>query len=110
MPNIVYAKHKSELGERIVAGLVIVAGLSGCSGPSKSTAVPPPHEPPTSTTIVRNSDTTTSARTCRASIAPERTSTLDANPRIHIHHTPPSASWLNLVEVWFSIERQARFA
>ena len=85
MPNIVYAKHKSELGERIVAGLVIVAGLSGCSGPSKSTAVPPPHEPPTSTTIVRNSDTTTSARTCRASIAPERTSTLDANPRIHIH-------------------------
>jgi transposase len=33
---------------------------------------------------------------------------LSANPRIHIHFTPTSGSWLNLVEVWFSIiERQA---
>ena len=33
---------------------------------------------------------------------------LAKNPRIHVHHTPTSASWLNLVEVWFSIiERQA---
>ena len=33
---------------------------------------------------------------------------LEANPRFHVHHTPTSASWLNLVEVWFSIiERQA---
>lgn len=33
---------------------------------------------------------------------------LDKNPRIHVHHTPTSGSWLNLVEVWFSIiERQA---
>ena len=31
-----------------------------------------------------------------------------ANPRIYIHFTPTSGSWLNLVEVWFSIiERQA---
>jgi transposase len=31
-----------------------------------------------------------------------------ANPRIHIHFTPTSRSWLNLVEVWFGIiERQA---
>jgi transposase len=30
------------------------------------------------------------------------------NPRIHVHFTPTSASWMNLVEVWFSIiERQA---
>jgi hypothetical protein len=30
------------------------------------------------------------------------------NPRIHVHFTPTSASWLNLVEVWFSIiERQS---
>jgi transposase/DNA-binding CsgD family transcriptional regulator len=30
------------------------------------------------------------------------------NPRIQVHFTPTSASWLNLVEVWFSIiERQA---
>jgi transposase len=30
------------------------------------------------------------------------------NPRIHVHFTPTSGSWLNLVEVWFSIiERQA---
>jgi len=33
---------------------------------------------------------------------------LAANPRVHIHFTPTSGSWLNLVEVWFSIiERQA---
>jgi transposase len=33
---------------------------------------------------------------------------LDANPRIHLHFTPTSGSWLNLVEVWFSIiENQA---
>jgi transposase len=33
---------------------------------------------------------------------------LVANPRIHVHFTPTSGSWLNLVEVWFSIiERQA---
>jgi transposase len=33
---------------------------------------------------------------------------LAANPRIHIHFTPTSGSWLNLVEVWFSIiEHQA---
>ena len=28
---------------------------------------------------------------------------LQANPRIHVHVTPTSGSWLNLVEVWFSI-------
>ena len=33
---------------------------------------------------------------------------LTANPRIHVHFTPTSGSWLNLVEVWFGIiERQA---
>src|SRR3954452_7043654 len=33
---------------------------------------------------------------------------LAANPRIHIHFTPTSGSWLTLVEVWFGIiERQA---
>jgi transposase len=33
---------------------------------------------------------------------------LAANPRIHTHFTPTSASWMNLVEVWFGIiERQA---
>jgi transposase len=33
---------------------------------------------------------------------------LAANPRIHAHFTPTSGSWLNLVEVWFSIiEKQA---
>ena len=33
---------------------------------------------------------------------------LKANPRIHVHFTPTSGSWLNLVEVWFSIiEKQA---
>lgn len=33
---------------------------------------------------------------------------LEKNPRIHVHFTPTSASWLNLVGVWFGIiERQA---
>jgi transposase len=33
---------------------------------------------------------------------------LAQNPRMHVHFTPTSGSWLNLVEVWFGIiERQA---
>jgi transposase len=33
---------------------------------------------------------------------------LASNPRIRVHYTPTSASWMNLVEVWFGIiERQA---
>ena len=28
---------------------------------------------------------------------------LEANPRVHIHHTPTHASWLNQVELFFSI-------
>jgi DDE superfamily endonuclease len=43
--------------------------------------------------------------------APKRVEIRDwlaANPRIHVHFTPTSGSWLNLVEVWFGIiERQA---
>ncbi|MCM3689022.1 IS630 family transposase [Kocuria rosea] len=39
---------------------------------------------------------------------PEVKEWLAANPRFQVHFTPTSASWLNLVEVWFSIiERQA---
>ena len=39
---------------------------------------------------------------------PEVKRWLADNPRIHPHLTPTSGSWLNLVEVWFSIiERQA---
>nr|WP_199711322.1 transposase [Tessaracoccus antarcticus] len=33
---------------------------------------------------------------------------LAANPRVDVHFTPTSGSWLNLVEVWFRmIARQA---
>ena len=33
---------------------------------------------------------------------------LDENPRIRVHFTPTSASWMNMVEIWFGIiERQA---
>ena len=33
---------------------------------------------------------------------------LEANPRVHVHFTPTHASWMNMVETWFSIaERQA---
>src|SRR5204863_7762604 len=39
---------------------------------------------------------------------PEIKAWLVANPRIQVHFTPTSGSWLNLVEVWFGIiERQA---
>ena len=31
-----------------------------------------------------------------------------ANPRIHVHFTPTSGSWLNLVEVWFGISRRGQ--
>ena len=40
--------------------------------------------------------------------APTVKAWLAANPRIVVHFTPTHASWMNLVEVWFSIiERQA---
>ncbi len=33
---------------------------------------------------------------------------LAANPRVRVHFTPTSASWMNMVEIWFGIiERQA---
>jgi hypothetical protein len=39
---------------------------------------------------------------------PEIRDWLSDNPRVHAHFTPTSASWMNLVEVWFGIiERQA---
>jgi transposase len=39
---------------------------------------------------------------------PEIRAWLQANPRVVVHFTPTHASWMNLVEVWFSIiERQA---
>ena len=39
---------------------------------------------------------------------PEVTAWLQANPRVVVHFTPTHASWMNLVEAWFSIiERQA---
>lgn len=39
---------------------------------------------------------------------PEVKAWLADNPRIAVHYTPRSASWLNLVEVWFGvIQRQA---
>lgn len=39
---------------------------------------------------------------------PEVRAWLEANPRVVVHFTPTHASWMNLVEVWFSIiERQA---
>ena len=34
---------------------------------------------------------------------PEIRDWLADNPRIHVHFTPTSGSWLNLVEVWFGI-------
>jgi transposase len=39
---------------------------------------------------------------------PNVKSWLAANPRIQVHFTPTSGSWLNMVEIWFGIiERQA---
>jgi len=32
---------------------------------------------------------------------PEVRAWLEANPRVHVHFTPTSASWLNMVEIFF---------
>ncbi len=34
---------------------------------------------------------------------PKRDRWLKAHPQVHFHYTPTSASWLNQVEIWFSI-------
>ena len=35
---------------------------------------------------------------------------LEANPRVHLHFTPTSSSWLNAVEGWFAqLERRALY-
>jgi len=34
---------------------------------------------------------------------PEVMEWLEKNKRVHIHHTPTSASWMNQIETWFSI-------
>ena len=34
---------------------------------------------------------------------PEVMAWLERHPRVHFHFTPTSASWLNMVEIWFSI-------
>jgi transposase len=34
---------------------------------------------------------------------PEVNRWLERHPRVHFHFTPTSASWLNMVEIWFSI-------
>jgi len=35
---------------------------------------------------------------------------LARHPRVHLHYTPTHASWLNLIEVWFSILARAALA
>jgi transposase len=35
---------------------------------------------------------------------------LARHPRVHVHYTPTHASWLNLIEVWFSILARAALA
>jgi transposase len=34
---------------------------------------------------------------------PEVKRWLERHPRVHFHFTPTSASWMNMVEIWFSI-------
>ena len=34
---------------------------------------------------------------------PEVRAWLEANPRVHVHFTPTSASWLNMVEIFLSV-------
>lgn len=34
---------------------------------------------------------------------------LAKHPRFHVHFTPTSGSWLNLVEVWFAHHRPASY-
>jgi hypothetical protein len=34
---------------------------------------------------------------------PEVQRWLERHPRVHFHFTPTSASWMNMIEIWFSI-------
>jgi hypothetical protein len=34
---------------------------------------------------------------------PEVTRWLERHKRVHFHFTPTSASWMNMIEIWFSI-------
>lgn len=43
------------------------------------------------------------ADNCATDKTPEVEAWLDENPRISVHFTPTSASWHNLVEVWFGV-------
>ena len=40
---------------------------------------------------------------CSTHSTPEVNAWLARHPRVHFHFTPTSASWLNMVEIWFSI-------
>ena len=51
---------------------------------------------------------TRAAAACRARqlldpLTPEVKRWLERHPRVHFHFTPTSASWMNMVEIWFSI-------
>ena len=39
---------------------------------------------------------------------PEVERWLERHPRVHFHFTPTSASWMNMVEIWFSILTKER--
>jgi len=38
---------------------------------------------------------------------PKRDRWLAKHPNVHLHYTPTRASWLNMVEIWFSILARA---
>jgi hypothetical protein len=38
---------------------------------------------------------------------PKRDRWLARHPHVHLHYTPTHASWLNMIEVWFSILSRA---
>jgi transposase len=44
--------------------------------------------------VLDNSSTHSTSEVCRW---------LERHPRVHFHFTPTSASWMNMVEIWFSI-------
>ena len=67
---------------------------------------PSPGGPPSHTSRIRNPPRFGGNLTAHKRV--EIRDCLAANPRIQVHYTPTSGSWLNLVEVWFGIiERQA---
>jgi hypothetical protein len=88
----------------LYAALEVASGtvVGECQRPAyrrRLSAVPERADAAVSEARVCMSSSTTRRRTRRLTVR----AWLEAHPRVHFHFTPTGASWLNMVEAWFSI-------